>query len=189
MADEKRKIKIIPESYPHDIGEVEITIDEQEIKDFGFITAYKNTLKTMLKRVKNTNFHTAVGANTDYKKINSVPILWRDDNNKLDYDAREKDLTRWFSESLENKINELSMAETLQIESAKLERQEQMPPITHTPEYIIKLLDAGKIDEKKNCLCGWHSDNSGDCFLLFGYRWGDDNQSRLCQFRNDGKRK
>lgn len=37
-----------------------------------------------------------------------------DDNNKLDYDAREKDLTRWFCESLENKINELSMAETLQ---------------------------------------------------------------------------
>ena len=118
MADEKRKIKIIPESYPHDIGEVEITIDEQEIKDFGFITAYKNTLKTMLKRVKNNGFHMAVGtyagANTDYKKINSVPILWRDDNNKLDYDAREKDLTRWFCESLEYKINELSMAETLQ---------------------------------------------------------------------------
>ena len=116
MADEKRKIKIIPESYPHDIGEVEITIDEQEIKDFGFITAYKNTLKTMLKRVKNTNFHTAVGANTDYKKINSVPILWRDEKTQeLDYDAREKDLTRWFCESLEYKINELSMAETLQI--------------------------------------------------------------------------
>jgi hypothetical protein len=116
MADEKRKIKIIPESYPHDIGEVEITIDEQEIKDYGFITAYKNTLKTMLERVKNNGFHMAVGtyagANTDYNKINSVPILWRDKNNKLDYDAREKDLTLWFSESLEKKIKELSTTES-----------------------------------------------------------------------------
>ena len=105
MADEKRKIKIIPESYPHDIGEVEITIDEQEIKDYGFITAYKNTLKTMLERVKNNGFHMAVGtyagANTDYNKINSV-----------DYDAREKDLTLWFSESLEKKIKELSTTES-----------------------------------------------------------------------------
>ncbi len=107
MADEKRKIKIIPESYPHDIGEVEITIDEQEIKDYGFITAYKNKLELMLERVKNNGFHMAVQNNTDYKKINSVPILWRDKNNKLDYDAREKDLTLWFSESLEKKINEL----------------------------------------------------------------------------------
>ena len=108
MADEIIKIKIVPEKYRHYIGEVEITIDEQEIKDYGFITAYKNTLKTMLERVKNNGFHMAVGtyarANTDYNKINSVPILWRDKNNKLDYDAREKDLTLWFSESLKIEI-------------------------------------------------------------------------------------
>jgi len=41
-----------------------------------------------------------------------VPILWRDKNNKLDYDAREKDLTLWFSESLEKKIKELSTTES-----------------------------------------------------------------------------
>ena len=76
-------------------------------KDYGFITAYKNKLELMLERVKNNGFHMAVQNNTDYKKINSVPILWRDKNNKLDYDAREKDLTLWFSESLEKKINEL----------------------------------------------------------------------------------
>ena len=99
MADEKRKIKIIPESYPHDIGEVEITIDEQEIKDYGFITAYKNTLKTMLERVKNNGFHMAVQNNTNYKIINMANgILWQNENEKEDL------LKQWFCESLEKEI-------------------------------------------------------------------------------------
>ena len=136
MANEKRKIKIIPESYPHDIGEVEITIDEQEIKDYGFITAYKNRLELMIQRIKNNGFHMAVQNNTDYKKINAAACLLF--NN---YDDMDKQLSIWLIESL-------------QIEIAKIEKQEQKHPIIHTPEYIIKLLDAGKIDEKKNCLCG-----------------------------------
>ena len=102
MADEKRKIKIIPEKYRHDIGEVEITIDEQEIKDYGFITAYKYKLELMLERVKNNGFHMAIQNNTDYKKINMVNgILWQNENEK------EELLKQWLCESLEQKINEL----------------------------------------------------------------------------------
>lgn len=116
MADEKRKIKIIPESYPHDIGEVEITIYEQEIKDFGFTTAYKNTLARMLQCVKNNGFDMAIlihKGEYDYTKIKKISFLWLSKNNKeLDYDTMNKDLTLWFSESLENKIKELSTIES-----------------------------------------------------------------------------
>lgn len=102
MADEKRKIKIIPEKYRHDIGEVEITIDEQEIKDYGFITAYKNKLELMIQRIKNNGFHMAIQNNTDYKKINAAAFfLFKD------YDDKEKQLSLWLIESLQKKVNEL----------------------------------------------------------------------------------
>lgn len=63
-----------------------------------------------------------------------------------------KDIAKAFRKAYENMGYEFKEIEIPKNELQK--ESEQIHPIEHTPEYIIKLLDAGKIDEKKNCLCG-----------------------------------
>ena len=99
MADEKIKIKIIPEKYKHDIGEVEITIKELDIQLMGRLNAYVARLQEFLEIVKETGFTKAVQNNTNYEIINMAKgFLWQNENEK------EELLKQWLCESLENEI-------------------------------------------------------------------------------------
>lgn len=130
MADEKLKIKIIPEKYRHDIGEVEITIKESDIQLMGRLNAYVARLQSFLDIVKETGFHNAVQNNTNYKIINMVNgILWQNENEK------EELLKQWLCESLEKEIIKYKTK------------------ADYTADYFNYLIDKGLIDTQKRVIC------------------------------------
>lgn len=130
MADEIIKIKIIPEKYRHDIGEIKITVKESDIQLMGRLNAYLARLQSFLTVVKETGFHNAVQSNTDYKIINMANgLLWDNENDK------EELLKQWLCESLENEISKYNTKSN------------------HTPDYINYLIDKGLIDAEKRVIC------------------------------------
>lgn len=99
MDEEKLRIKIIPEKYGHDVGEVEITISQKDIEVMGKLQAYIQTLKRFKEIVEEVGFHDAVQSHTDYSKINAAEG-WLYNG----FDEKEKSLKIWLIESLEETI-------------------------------------------------------------------------------------
>lgn len=128
MADEIIKIKIVPESYPHDIGEVEITVKDSEIQLMGKLNAYISRLESFLTVLEEIGFNKAVGNATDYKKINSVRAFFGWSYDTIGYDRQEKDLTNFLSESLKIEI------ERYKTDLARIPQERQTP-------YIKTLID------------------------------------------------
>lgn len=111
MADEKLKIRIIPEYLPHYIGEVEIDcLPLNKIKTQAEMILVIKKLETLLESVKELGFMQAVCPDGELlKKINTADFMfmeYKDGKAKLNRDEKYKQLTAWFSESLELKIAE-----------------------------------------------------------------------------------
>ena len=88
-------------------------------------------------------------------EITDKPKAIKDIQNTLNYVCPKvakigqdmgKDFAKALRNGLENMGYEFREVEIQKSETLEPQKQnEQIPPITHTPEYIIKLIDAGKI--------------------------------------------
>lgn len=141
QTEEKLRIKIIPAKYRHDVGEVGITISQKDIEVMGKLQAYIQTLKRFKERVEEVGFHNAVGANTDYNKINAAEG-WLYNG----FDEKEKSLKIWLIESLEEKIKSYESCLPCH------EEKHEAPKVTeNSPRYIQDLFEVGLIDGYFRC--------------------------------------
>ncbi len=150
MADEKLKIKIVPEYLPHYIGEVEIDcLPLNKIKTQADMFDVIQELRTLLTRVKGAGFMQAVFPNGELlKKISVIDFMFMDydkktGKGKLNRDEKYKQLTEWFIESLERTIsnceNKMQYLQKSDDTSQRIQGE--------TPCHIQDLIELGYIDK------------------------------------------
>ena len=155
MADEKLKIKIIPEYLPHYIGEVEIDcLPLKKIKTQADMFDVIEKLRTLLIKVNGAGFMSAILPTDELlEKISVVDFMfmeYKDGKAKLNRDEKYKQLTAWFSESLELKIAEYT--KRIELLPKESPNNTQVSMQIETPIYIQDLIETGLLSTDMRCL-------------------------------------